>query len=112
MADRKEELRKVAQDLLPDPIIVIGYLEHQLDLMAMLVKDLYTVVDETQLSDEAKERLAMLDQLLKFPSINFNDLDNPLEAYKIPKATELKGYTRKVQERYLKKQMQEGVFGE
>lgn len=110
--DKKQELREVAKEYLPDPIIVIGYLEHQLDLISKLVVDLASLVDSNNITPEIQERLDMLNGLLNHSSVNFNNLASPLESYKIPKATDLKAYTRKIQKRYLQKQIEEGFFEE
>jgi hypothetical protein len=107
-SEKKKELEDIAKEMLPDPIIVIGYLEHQLDLTAQLIVDL---ADSITLTPEAQERLDKLKSLLQHSSINFLDMESPLEAYKIPNAVALKQQTRKVQEKYLKAQIREGVFG-
>jgi hypothetical protein len=109
MSDKKVELQDIAKDNLPDPIIIIGLLEHQLDLMGQLIIDL--AGDKSELSIEIQGRLDRLQGLLNYTSVNFEKIDDPMEAYKIPKATEIKGVTRKVQRRYLEAQMREGIFG-
>jgi hypothetical protein len=108
--NKKEQLRLVAKEHLPDPIIVIGYLEHQLDLVSQLIVDLSE--SGVTLSPEAIDRVEKMKVLLNYSSVNFEDIDNPLESYKLPNAEGLKKHTRKVQERYLNAQIREGVFGE
>jgi hypothetical protein len=107
--DRKAELREVAKEKLPDPIIVIGYLEHQLDLIGMLLVDL---AEGSTLSAEAQDRLDRLKTLLQYSSINFANITSVYESYKLPNAEVLKQETRKVQKQYLTAQIREGVFGE
>lgn len=109
--NRQKELIQVVTEHLPDTILLISHLEHQIDLLTIIIKDLSTIVDQTKITEKTQERLTMLDGLLTNSSVNFDDLNNPLEAYKIPKTQELKNQTRKVQERYLKKQIDEGLFG-
>lgn len=106
---KKDELRMIASNQLEDPIIVIAYLEHQMDLMARIILDLAENVNS--LTEEQKQRVEMLKGLMNHSSIDFNDLDNPLHAYKIPKTIENKEYTRLVQYRYLQAQIKEGIFG-
>lgn len=108
--DKKQELRETAKEMLPDPIIIIGYLEHQLDLISKLVTDLASLIDPNNITPEVQKRLDMLNGLLNYSSVNFDNLTSPLESYKIPKAADLKSYTRKVQKRYLQKQIEEGIF--
>ena len=108
--DKKRELRETAKNMLPDPIIVIGYMEHYIDLIAKLVVDL--AESGIELPQEAQERLELLKSILKYGSVDFNNIDDPLESYKLPKSGELKKYTRAVQKRYLVAQMREGVFVE
>ena len=108
--DKKRELRETAKNMLPDPIITIGYMEHYIDLIAQLVVDL--AESGVELPKEAKERLEILKSILKYSSVDFNNLDDPLESYKLPKSEELKKYTRIVQKRYLVAQVREGVFRE
>lgn len=108
--EREKELRDIAKDMLPDPIIVIGYVEHQLDLMAQIISDLAKKVDAETFTEEERERIRMLDAFIQHTSVDFDDPENPLQAYRIPKAIELKEHTRDVQERYIKKKLQEGLF--
>lgn len=109
MADnKKEELREIAKSMLPDSIIVIGYLEHQLDLIGRLVLDLFA--NQTSLSADVQSRLNDLNQLLQYSSIDFSNITSQLESYKIPNATALKEETRKIQKKYLDAQIREGLF--
>lgn len=106
--DKKRELRETAKNMLPDPIIIIGYMEHYIDLIAKLVVDL--AESGVELPPEAQERLEKLKSMLQHSSIDFNNMDDPLESYKLPRSEELKKYTRTVQKRYLIAQMREGVL--
>lgn len=109
MMDKKEELRKIAGELLPDPLITMAYVEHQMDLMGQLILD---VIESTgvELSPEAEARVEMLQELMKHSSVNFERIQDQLQSYKLPKAIEYKERTRTVQDRYLKAQIKEGVF--
>jgi predicted translin family RNA/ssDNA-binding protein len=110
MADRKEELRDVVKDLLPEPVIALGYTEHQIDLMAVIIKELAALIDPANITPELQRKLDMLELLIAHSSVDFNNLDSPLEGYKIPGAVNLKAYTRQVQGKYLKKQLEEGLL--
>lgn len=107
MEDIKKVLRETAKSELPDPIITLAYVEHQMDLMAQLIVDM---AESQTLSAEATERLNMLKQLLEHSSVDFANLADPLQAYKIPKAIEYKENTRDVSIRYLMAQIRERVF--
>lgn len=107
-SEKKQELINVVTDMLPDPIIIIGYLEHQIDLISKLIVDFAD--SGLTLSPEATDRLNELKKLLEYSSINFENLDNPIESYKLPKAKELKSETRSVQGKYLKAKIREGTF--
>lgn len=106
--DKKEELRKIAAELLPDPLITMAYVEHQIDLIGQLVIDLAETVD---LGPEQQKRVDMLKKLMQHSSIDFANITHQLQSYKIPKATEYKERTRSVQGRYLQAQIKEGIFG-
>lgn len=108
--DKKRELREIAKSMLPDPVIIIGYMEHYIDLIAQLVVDL--AKSGVELPPEAQERLEKLKSMLQYSSIDFNNIDDPLESYKLPRSEELKKYTRTVQKRYLIAQMREGILEE
>lgn len=108
MMDKKEELRKIAGELLPDPLITMAYVEHQIDLIGQIVIDL---AESASLNPEQQKRLDMLKGVMKHSSIDFVNIKHQLQSYKIPKATEYKERTRSVQERYLQAQIKEGVFG-
>lgn len=113
MEDKREILRETAKDMLPDTVIALGFMEHQLDLIGQLVVDLLEIVDTTAEIDPAvRTRVDMLKGLLNYSSIDFNNLASPFQSYKIPKATEVKGITRQVQLRYLEAQQREGLLGD
>jgi hypothetical protein len=107
--DKKHELQQVAREHLPDPIIIIGYMEHQLDLIGQLVVD---IAEGVQLSPEATDRLELLKQVVAYASVDFANISHQFQSYKIPKAVELKQHTRNIQGRYLQAQLREGILGE
>jgi len=106
--DKKQELREVAASQMADPVITMAYLEHQMDLMGQLIIDLS---DGVELPPEKAARLEMLKSVMQNSSVDFNDITNPLQSYKIPTMTEHKKQTRLIQYRYLQAQMREGLFG-
>lgn len=81
--------------------ILLGYLEHQLDLLSALVKDLSEIVDQTKITPEIQERLNHLNQILAQSSINFDNLSHPMESYKLPGVVDKKRILRNIQARYL-----------
>jgi hypothetical protein len=111
MEDKKHELRQIAEKSLPEVIVALGFTEHQIDLMGRLILDIVEGLDPASLSPETVERVEMLKQLIYYSSVDFEDLSNPLQAYKIPKAIEVKEKTRDIQGRYLNAQLRAGVFG-
>lgn len=112
MADKKAELREIAKEQLPESIITIGYSEHQMDIVTMLVLDIVEELDPTNFSDIMKKRIEMLKSIMAHTSIDFDNLDDTFQAYKVPKTIEYKANARKVNAKYLKAQLREGVFGE
>ncbi|MCR8633499.1 hypothetical protein [Paenibacillus radicis (ex Xue et al. 2023)] len=108
--DREEELRETAKAMLPDAIISIAYVEHQMDLIGSLVKDLFTLVDPDKITEDIQQKLDVLAGALQYSSIDFNSMDDPLQAYKLPLMIEKKAETRIVQTKYLQKKLQEGIL--
>lgn len=108
--EKKSELQRAVADMLPDTTVTLGFLEHYVDLMGMLVSIL-AHKSEDSFSEDEKKLLGHLDAFLKYGSIDFKNIVNPMEAYKIPKAIEAKKHTRFVQKRYLQSQIKENIFG-
>lgn len=81
--------------------IILGYFEHQVDLLAKITKELSELVDQEKMSEDLKGRLATLDSLLEQSSVNFENIDSPLESYKLPGAVDKKRIMRDIQNRYL-----------
>lgn len=105
---KKKELRDTAAGMLPDIVITMAFVEHQMDLMAQILVDM---AEDANLSPEKQERVEMLRGILVHSSINFEKITEPLEAYKIPKTIDYKLNTRQVQGRYLQAQVKAGLFG-
>ena len=109
--EKKQELLKVATEHLPDSLKTIAFLEHQMDLMAAIILDLADVANAVDVFNEDQlKRLEVLKSLMSHSSVNFDDLDNPLQAYKLPACINQKYYTRLIQDRYLVAQMKAGIF--
>jgi predicted translin family RNA/ssDNA-binding protein len=106
----RAELKETAKSQLPEEVITIALLEHYIDLVGTIVKDLSQIVDPAKVTPEMQSKLDMLDGLLEHSSVDFANIENPMQAYKIPKAIETKAHTRTVQSRYLKRQIELGVF--
>jgi hypothetical protein len=107
-------LREAVKNRLDDPIIVISYLEHQIDLQGKVLDLLASEVEASGvvLSTELKDLLQMQKDLLTHSSVDFDNLQDQMESYKIPKTAEKKSNTRKIQYRYLQRQIEEGIFGD
>lgn len=88
--------------------IILGYFEHQVDILTQVVKDLASLVDVSKLPEDAKERIEALNTLLEYSSVDFDNIDSPFENYKVPKAVEMKKVIRTIQEQYLTAKMREG----
>lgn len=88
--------------------VVLGYFEHQVDILTQVVKDLSALVDTSQLPDDAKARIDSLNTLLQYSSVDFDNINSPFENYKIPKAVEMKQIIRAIQLQYLNAKSREG----
>lgn len=108
--DKKQELEEILGKALPNPLIVLAYMEHQVDLASQLIVDIAEATGVT-LSAEAENRLSLLKDLLAQSSIDFANITDQLQAYKIPNAAALKGLIHRVEDKYLQAQIREGVFG-
>lgn len=109
--DKREQLREIAKNNLPDSVVMQGYAENQMDLIAQVVLDIIGTLDQSTLSQDVLDRINFLKQIMEYSSIDFNNLNDPLQAYKIPMATKTKGLTRDIQSLYLNAQVREGLFG-
>lgn len=107
--DKKEELQKIVEDLLPSPVIALAYMEHQVDLLTQLVVDLVAATGAT-LPADAANRLTLLKSLLAQSSIDFSNITDQLQSYKIPNAVAMKAFIHKIEADYLAAQIREGVF--
>lgn len=108
-AEKRNELRDIAQSQLPEPIYTMAYMEHQLDLMGQVLLDLAQSAQFEEGSPEAS-RVAALEAVMSKSSIDFDSIEHPLQAYKIPKTVEFKDRTRRVQNRYLQAQIENGII--
>ena len=106
----KAALQKSANEMLPDTTVTLGYMEHYMDLIGKIVSSL-AHKEASNLTDEEKDLVEKLDSMLKYSSIDFDNLNDPLQSYKVPKAIEAKQRTRMVQRKYLQAQITKGVFG-
>lgn len=107
MNKRKEELAEAAASMLNEPIITMGLMEHQVDLIAKVV---LALAEKYPLDEQDQQTVESLKSVMRFSSINFNNLEHPFESYKIPKVIEGKERTRMVQEKYLQAQLREGLL--
>lgn len=109
--EKKQELLKVATEYLPDSLKTIAFLEHQMDLMSAIILDLVEGINAEEVFNEDQlKRLESLKSLMIHSSVKFDEIDNPLQSYKIPACINQKYYTRLIQDRYLTAQMKAGIF--
>jgi len=98
--------RQVNSDV-GDPLNLISYLEHLIDLNSHLILKLSETIDPTLLDTQTLELLGYLRQFNTLSSVNFSDLNNPFEAYKLPVALSKKSYIRDIQRVYLNAKLKE-----
>jgi hypothetical protein len=104
---QKKELRQIVSQLLPDSVLVLGNMEHQLDLVSGIVKDLSIAIQEIapdKLPPNFADKIEALDKFLTQSSLDFNQLKHFLYAELINGAINMKEYIRVVQARYFKEQ--------
>lgn len=108
------QLRKIAESHLPPTMIILAYMEHQMDITAKVVDDLVTTLKEggalDNMSVEQLERVENLRGLLRHSSVDFDNITDPTQSYKIPKAIDNKETTRVVQDMYLRAQQDRGIL--
>lgn len=105
--DRQKELQTAAAKMLPDLTLTMGFMEHQIDLISQIAVGL---AERNELSDTDRELVEILKTVLEFKSVDFSNMQHPMESYKIPKLIESKKRTRIVQMQYLQAQVREGMF--
>lgn len=105
--NREKELREIAQAELGDPMITIALLEHQIDMITMLALEL---AEGQKLSDQGEIVRDALKQLMRFASIDIENIDHPYQSYKIPRMTREKMHTRYIQQMYLNAKLNEGLL--
>lgn len=86
---------------------ILGYMEHQIDLVSQLVKDIAETIPAENRTPEMEERLTHLSALLEKTSVDFENIASPFETYKLPKAVKVKGAIRNIQKQYLKAKLRE-----
>ena len=100
-------VKKDVEDNIGDPLNLISYLEHLIDLQSLLILKLSDAIEPTLLDTQTKELLGYLGQFNVLSSVEWNDLSNPFQAYKIPVALEKKKYIRDIQRIYLEARLKE-----
>lgn len=113
--EKHTRLRLIAEGMLPDTLLMLAFMEHQIDLSTQVQLD---IIEEFQkeglldgLSDEKKQRLETLRSVMEHSSIDFKNMKDPLQAYKVPKTIEHKKDMRNVQNQYLRAQAKLGILG-
>ena len=107
MTDLQDVVQRKIEDRIGKVPVLLGYLEHQVDLIGTVVVGLSEVVDQTALTDELKARIDELKAILQHSSVDFANLQSPYENYKIPVAISSKKEIRAIQRQYLSKKLEE-----
>lgn len=102
-----QNLQEAVNEMLPDQNITMGLMEHQIDLLTMLI---ISLSENATLSDKDKQIVGYLKQLLPAISIDINNMDSPFESYKVPALLDGKRRTRIVQAQYLMAQARAGIL--
>lgn len=116
MSKEKEELLEETKKRMPDVVQTLGYMEHQLDLVTKLTLDIHKILVETtqlvnaeELTPEQRERFKVAEDFVKTSSVDFDDLPNQLQSYKLPTAIQKKSEMRQIQDRYLQVVYERGL---
>ena len=83
---------------------LLSYTEIQIDIMANLLIDMTQVInaiDSTKITSEIQLKIDSLNQMLQFSSIDFSNLSDARENYKVPTTVYYKSELRDIQEPYL-----------
>lgn len=110
---QKERFAQIAQEKyeqLGSPVVVMAYLTHLIDLQNQVILDLASAVDQTKLSTEAKERLNLVEQVSHVSSVDFANVNDPMQAYKIPNAIALKTKSNILMQEYVTALAREGLL--
>lgn len=83
--------------------VLVAYLEHQVDLQGHIIREIAKIVDAEKITPELQALLDLNSRVLASSSVDFANLESPLEAYKFPNVIANKAIIRKVQEKYLSK---------
>lgn len=98
-------LEKLESDV-GNMVIVLGFFEHQVDLACSILQDVVQEVGgKDAFSEQLQKKIEFLSKINQSGSIDFENLQSPLEAYKIPEVIETKGKIRTIQKMYLKQKL-------
>lgn len=101
--DIKEKIREYRQavtERLPEAVVVIAYMEHQVDVLTKALNILYSKFSD-QLTPEEQEVFDYVNQFLSASSVNFDNLQDPIELDKLQGAADYKNQVRVLQRRYI-----------
>lgn len=106
MADAKvladNALKAVEQDV-GNILILVSYMEHQADLNSKIIDGLVEVV-KTQGATIPAELQTLIDNnkmIMQASSVDFDNLTDEFNGYKLPGTALVKGKVRNIQKRYL-----------
>jgi len=100
-------VEKDVRENIGDPLNLISFLEHLIDLQSKLILKISETIDPTLLDKQTKELLGYLEQFNTLSSVDWDNLSNPFQAYKLPLALDKKKYIRDVQKIYLEAKLKE-----
>ena len=105
MAEKDKQLEKLVQEAIEKEIggmiKLLGYMEHQLDLSILSHAYLLKRIPEEEKDDYTRMIEQHINDIAELSSVDFDNLDSPLENYKLPKLKESKAVLRKLQPRYV-----------
>ena len=90
-----------------DPVFLVAYLEHQVDVLTNVVLHLAQAADPAVV-EAIQPQLDALQTIDASSSIDFDNLTSPTEAFKLPMMVHNKQMLRSIQGRYLQRLMETG----
>lgn len=81
---------------------IVSLLEYGIDLVSQTCLDLSRMVDQTKITPEIQGRLDALQLLLQYSSIDFDNINDPYNFWKIGLSAQSKQISREIQDLYLK----------
>jgi len=81
----------------------ISYSEYYLDILGTVLSELVSCVDQTKITSELQAKIDVLNQILKYSSIDMNRLSDTDQTFKVSGIIELKNTNAQIRQLYLNK---------